>query len=80
MYISVMVDDNYGNAIPDMDTLAKWADNTGLEHPVVSDASGNQISNFVVSGYPTYVIIDREMNIVNPDLWPFSESVIEDLL
>ena len=37
-------------------------------------------SNFVVTGYPTYVIIDREMTIVNPDLWPFNEGVIEDLL
>ncbi|MFT5681655.1 MAG: hypothetical protein ACI8RZ_002561 [Myxococcota bacterium] len=75
-----MVDDNEGNQIPDTDTLMEWVDYSTLTHPVCSDASGNQVSNFVVSGYPTYVIIDREMTIVNPDLWPFDESVIEGLL
>ena len=80
MYISVMVDDNYGNAIPDTATLDNWASGLGLTHPVTSDASGNQVGRFVLTGFPTYVVIDREMTIVNPDLWPFSESVIEDLL
>ncbi len=75
-----MVDDNAGNQIPETDTLMDWVDDAALTHPVCSDASGNQVSNFIVSGYPTYVIIDREMTIVNPDLWPFDESVIEDLL
>ena len=75
-----MVDDNGGNAIPPTDTLLSWADRSGLSHPVNSDASGNQVQNFIVSGYPTYVIIDREMKIVNPDLWPFDPGVVEDLL
>jgi DNA-binding cell septation regulator SpoVG len=75
-----MVDDNAGSAIPDTDSLMEWAEYSDLTHPVCSDASGNQIANFVITGYPTYVIIDRDMTIVNPDLWPFQESVIEELL
>ena len=75
-----MVDDNSGNSIPDTSVLANWADSYGLEHPVCSDSSGNQIGQFVVLGYPTYVLIDRDMTIDNPDMWPFSESAVEDLL
>ena len=75
-----MVEDNAGGAIPDTSTLAEWADAYGLDHPVVSDASGNEIRRFVVTGYPTYVVIDQSMTIQNDDLWPFDPSVIEDLL
>jgi hypothetical protein len=75
-----MVDDNAGNAIPDTSTLMNWADTSGLEHPVCSYASGSEVGRFVITGYPTYVLIDREMTIDNADLWPFSESAVEDLL
>lgn len=75
-----MADDNSGQRIPSTETLMGWADRYGLEHPVTSDTSGRDANSYVITGYPTYVLIDREMTIANPDMWPFSDSAVEQLL
>ena len=78
VYIAVMQEDS-GGARPDADDAARWASAFELTHPVLAD--GDQFNDsYIVSGYPTVVVIDREMNIVNDDLWPFDPSFVEDYL
>ena len=78
VYISVMVDSNAGGT-PDQSTLQSWADSLGITHPVVNDETGNQ-GNYVVTGYPTFVVIDQTMTIQNDDLWPWDPSAVTSLL
>ncbi|MBT3223362.1 MAG: TlpA family protein disulfide reductase [Proteobacteria bacterium] len=56
-----------------------WTDTYGLTHPVLADPSYTQ-DDYAVLGYPTVVVIDREMKVVEPDLWPVSFSKIESYL
>ena len=76
MLIGVMTENNSGQEASASD-LANWADDYGLTHPMANSSA--QVA-FVVSGYPTYVVIDREMTITNADLWPFDENEIEDVV
>jgi len=78
VYISAMVDSNAGG-MPDQATLQSWADSLGVTHPVVSDETNTQI-NYVVSGFPTFVIIDQTMTIQNADLWPWDPNAVTSLL
>ena len=62
VYVSVMLDSG-----SDMSSLvSQWASEYTLEHPVLAD-NDSLTSPFVVSGYPTYVLIDKEM-VSNSDL------------
>jgi hypothetical protein len=72
-----MVDNNNGSP-PDTSDAKDWADTFGVTHPVIADDTREQM-NYVLTGYPTYVIIDREMTIQEDDLWPFSESYVVSL-
>jgi len=62
---------------PDVDECANWAEQSGLTHPVLVD-DGSVIS-YVSSGFPTYVVIDREMTIQSADMWPWDDSFVESL-
>ena len=64
---------------PSTKDVATWAEAFGLEHPVLADTPEFN-SPYVVTGFPTYIVIDREMNIVNDDLWPFDIDYVLDLL
>ena len=64
---------------PSTKDVATWAEVFGLEHPVLADTPQFN-SPYVVTGFPTYIVIDREMNIVNDDLWPFDTDYVLDLL
>ena len=74
--VSTMNDANGG--APDVDAVAGWADGLGLTHPVLADTK-RELSDYVVYGFPTYVVIDREMTIVHPDMWPWSDAAITEL-
>ena len=70
---------DYGTNPPDGEDLNAWVDAYSLTHPVLADPEMTQ-GEFVVTGYPTYVVIDQEMNIVNDDLWPFDLEYVLDLV
>ncbi|HCP48271.1 MAG TPA: hypothetical protein DIU15_19690 [Deltaproteobacteria bacterium] len=70
---------DYESNPPDNSDLNAWADTYSLTHPVLADPAMTQDS-FVVTGYPTYVVIDQEMNVVNDDLWPFDGDYVLNLL
>ena len=74
VYISVMLDAN-GTL---EQGIVNWASEYSANYPVLADESG-ELSSFVVSGYPTFVILDKNMVIKNTDLWPYDESFIKDL-
>ena len=78
VYLAMMLQTNAG-ARPGSEDAARWADTYGLEHPVIADATGEQ-ENWIVSGYPTYVVIDQTMTVVYDDLWPFDISVAAALM
>jgi len=76
--LGVMLEDNSG-AQPDEDDLNSWADAYGIDHPMLADGQGANAA-YIVSGYPTYVLIDRDMTIVTDDLWPFEASTVRALV
>jgi hypothetical protein len=62
-FISVMRENNAG-ATPNVQDVQNWATNYEVEYPVLADTenkSGIWISDIA---YPVYVIIDREMTVV----------------
>ena len=74
--LSVMLDATGGQ--PSSQKALQWADGHGLTHPVSADPMG-QAAPFVVSGYPTYVVLDRDMTIVNADMWPWNDFTVTSL-
>jgi len=75
--LAVMEEDMFG-APPGSSDCQSWQSSYSLTHPVLADPSGTQ-ANFL-NGYPTFVVIDRTMTIVEPDMWPWSDSTITSLL
>jgi peroxiredoxin len=60
---------------PDAPDALRWAETYSLEHPVLADPEKTR-GGYIVTGYPTYVVLDREMNIVTDDLWPFDMDFV----
>ena len=60
---------------PTQDEVTTWTNQFGLTHPVAADPGSSQ-APFVLTGFPTYVVIDRSMTIVNADMWPWSDNTI----
>lgn len=75
-----MLDDNVGNRIPPTETLMSWVEAYDITHPVTNDTSGSDAAAYVSVGYPTYVLIDRDMTIVSPDMYPVDENLLRALL
>jgi hypothetical protein len=73
-----MVQNNSGGA-PAVSDLESWTSNLGVEHPVLADVN-NDTYPYVLSGFPTFVVIGRDMTILNEDMWPFDEDYIRDLV
>jgi len=76
--LGAMQENNAGSP-PSVDNAVEWAEEFSLTHPVLADTPQINL-DYVVTGFPTYVVIDREMNIVNADLWPFDINYVLDLL
>ena len=72
-----MHDTNSGS--PGLSNVQSWSEGLGLTHPVLADEH-RELNAYVVYGFPTYVIIDREMRIVNADMWPWRDATVTDLL
>ena len=51
----------------------------GRSHPAIADTPQGNLP-YVVTGYPTYVVIDREMQILTADLWPFDVAFVLGLI
>ena len=71
--------ENSSGGQPSEADLNSWTDTFGIDHPMVSDGQGAN-AGYVVSGYPTYVLINRDMTIENADLWPFEASTVRELV
>ncbi len=52
---------------PDASDAASWASYYGLTHPVWADTTGELESLYYQGGRPSYVLFDRQMNIVFAD-------------
>jgi len=78
VYLSVMLEDTNGDA-PGAPAAAEWASRFDLTHPVLVDTVGDQ-RDYVSIGYPTIVIIDRDMTILVPDFWPLDPIWIADFV
>ena len=55
--------------------MANWANSYGVIHPVLADSS-QETSGYVTTGFPTYVLIDRDLVIQNADMWPWNDSEV----
>lgn len=71
--------ENTSGSPPATSDVVTWGDTFDLSHPLLADADQDNLP-FIVTGYPTYVVIDRTMEIVNDDLWPFDQDYVLDLL
>lgn len=76
--LAVMLETNTGST-PGSEDAARWADTYGLTHPVLADITGDNY-NYIRTGFPTFVIIDQTMTIVEDDLWPFDLDYVLSLL
>lgn len=76
--IGAMQQDAQGSP-PDTSDLSTWCSTFNITHPVTADPQMSQ-NVYAVLGYPTYVVIDRDMRIVNADLWPWDPGFIIGLL
>ncbi len=73
MMLAVMLQ-NAVSQTPSADDAAGWAEAYGIEHPVLADGTGETLG--YVLGYPTFVVIDREMVIQNANMWPWSDNEV----
>ena len=71
--------ENSAGSPPSVDNAVEWVNDFSLTHPVLADTPQINLP-YIVTGYPTYIVIDREMNIVNDDLWPFDVNYVLDLI
>ncbi len=78
VYLSVMLED-YSGQPPSPEDAEEWAARFGLTHPVLADDGTGQ-RDYIQVGYPTFVIIDRDMTIIDPDFWPLDEGYIRSLI
>ncbi len=76
--IGAMTEDQSG-APADIDDAIAWCDQFAITHPMLADPEGTQMG-YYVSGFPTYIIIDRDMVVANADLWPFDPQFVIDML
>ena len=71
--ISVMVSGNGPQGT--QQEIEAWTEDHDLTHPVVNDPQQTQ-GPYVVTGFPTYVVIDRNMTIQGDDMWPWTDSFV----
>lgn len=60
MLMNVIIENN-DSETPSQEDLAGWADNYGMDLPVVADPGGEQFWKYGSGGLPTIVLIDHGM-------------------
>jgi len=78
VYLSVMFENSQGQP-PSIDNAAAWASHLGLTHPVLVDPTGSQ-NVYARIAYPTLVVIDREMTIIEDDFWPLNPQWLAEIV
>lgn len=65
VYITILVEDRYGNSPPEIDNIDTWVDYFGISDPVLrgdrSLLDGSAENGWPVSGWPSFFIIDSKM-------------------
>mgnify|MGYP001334794170 CR=1 FL=1 len=81
-WLTLIIEDEQGDP-PDQDDLIRWAQTTGITgHVLASDRSiidATATTGYPISGWPTYVVIDREMVIKHGSVG-WSESMLRSIL
>ena len=62
--ITILTEDPSGNPTPDAN---RWADDFGLESPIIADGGREISQRYLTTAYPTYTILDRAHEIVQLD-------------
>ena len=73
IFLGVMVDGSSG--IPSLSELEDWVSQYSSDYPILSDINGEAMG-FVTVGFPTYVVLDRDMTVIYEDLFPFDGSTV----
>lgn len=53
--------------------VSRWVDDFELSHPVLADPA-HGYRDFAQGGFPTYVVLGRDLRILDPDLYPFDSD------
>jgi thiol-disulfide isomerase/thioredoxin len=77
---AALLEDNAGYEEPSLADAEDWVSTYELTHPVLVDTTQSQIGYLIDSAWPTYILIDAEMNIVDASNAPFVGADIEPLL
>ncbi len=83
VYITIMVEDRYGDSPPSNEILNYWVDYFNLSEPVLAgnrdmiDSTGT--TGWPVSAWPTFFIIDREM-ILRENMRGYSNSSLMTII
>jgi hypothetical protein len=51
---------------PEVEDVQSWAETFNLTHPVLADTYASQY-NYTGGSFPTVLVLDRDMTIVNSD-------------
>ncbi len=69
--------DNVDYSPANAEGIARWVEDFSLTHPVLADTQ--RVNLPFANGFPTYIVIDRDMTVANADLWPFDPQFVLDL-
>lgn len=79
LQVLALMQQDYYYSPPEDASVNRWVDAFDLTHPVLADRDMLG-STYAVVGYPTFVLIGRDMRIVEPDMWPVDANTIGSLV
>lgn len=83
MYLTVLPEDDQGQ-VPDQSDLQRWAENNGVEAPILADDQGLAYQMVPDAAWPRIYVLDRTMKVaveqVNPATDAAIRAAVEDLL
>ena len=67
LYVTVLVEDSYGNTPPPQQVISEWSDVFGISAPVIGGSRDMLLSGdkdgWEVSGWPTFFVLDSDLKI-----------------
>ena len=79
MYLTLLPENESGQ-VPSQDDLNEWADDYGISAPVLADDQGFGYQIEPNGRYPTLMVLDRELKVVEDRVEPAEDAVIRALI
>lgn len=79
MYLTLLPQNNVGE-VPDQDDLNTWAEDFGIEAPVLADTLGFSDQISPDAQYPTLLVIDRDFQVAEDRVDPAEDATLRALV